>query len=192
MLPVLSLHPWVCRRLGRVEFLQNIYIRGIETHNIVLRLQVQDQQKSTNIFLCVSIQWFPIVKTKKWVFASIRNFFILTIPDGVNLWYFKLRLFNLKELKGLRDCDTGLKRYRILKIRACGKYSIPLNVQIKIIELQSLNEGPEEGQPQHCLVRATFSSFSRPSHLEILVLRLLCVWKFLIFEYKTIFLIWPR
>ena len=33
----------------------------------------------------------------------------------------------------------------------------------------------EEDQPHQSLVRATFSSFSRPSHLEILVLRLLCV-----------------
>ena len=29
--------------------------------------------------------------------------------------------------------------------------------------------GGEEGQPQQFLVRVTFSSFSRPSHLEILV-----------------------
>ena len=36
----------------------------------------------------------------------------------------------------------------------------------------------EEGQPQKFLVRATFSSFSCPSHLEILVLRLLCVLMF--------------
>ena len=45
----------------------------------------------------------------------------------------------------------------------------------------------EEGQPHQSLVRATFSSFSRPSHLEILVLRLLCVLKFPILEDKTIF-----
>jgi len=31
----------------------------------------------------------------------------------------------------------------------------------------------EEGQPQQFHVRATFSSFSRPSHLEILVLSIL-------------------
>ena len=35
----------------------------------------------------------------------------------------------------------------------------------------------EGGQPQQFVVRATFFSFSRPSHLEILVLRLICVWK---------------
>ena len=34
-------------------------------------------------------------------------------------------------------------------------------------------ERGEEGQPQQFLVRATFSSFSRPSHLEILVLPIL-------------------
>ena len=58
LLPVLSLHPWVCRRLGRVEFLQNIYIPGIETHSIVLRLQVRAQQRSTYIFLSVRIVIF--------------------------------------------------------------------------------------------------------------------------------------
>ena len=31
----------------------------------------------------------------------------------------------------------------------------------------------EEGQPHHTLVRTTFSSFSRPNHLEILVLSIL-------------------
>ena len=48
--------------------------------------------------------------------------------------------------------------------------------------------GGEEGQPQKFLVRATFSSFSRPSHLGILVLRLFCVKKFPILEDKTIFI----
>ena len=46
----------------------------------------------------------------------------------------------------------------------------------------------EEGQPQRFLVRATFSSFFRPSHLGTLVLRLFCVKKFPILEDKTIFL----
>ena len=35
--------------------------------------------------------------------------------------------------------------------------------------------GGEEGQTQQLLVRATFSSFSHPNHLEIRVLRLFCV-----------------
>ena len=47
--------------------------------------------------------------------------------------------------------------------------------------------GGEEGQPQQLLVRVTFSSFSRPNLLEILVLSLLCVEKFLNLEDKTIF-----
>ena len=45
----------------------------------------------------------------------------------------------------------------------------------------------EKGQPQQFLVRAIFS-FSRPSHLGVLVLRLFCVLKFPILEDKTIFL----
>ena len=56
---------------------------------------------------------------------------------------------------------------------------------IKLLSLQYI--GGEEGQPQQLLVRATFSSLSRPNHLEILVLRWLCVEKFLILEDKTIF-----
>ena len=47
--------------------------------------------------------------------------------------------------------------------------------------------GGEEGPPHQFLVRATFSSFSRPNHLEILVLWLLSVKKFLIIYDKTIF-----
>jgi len=47
--------------------------------------------------------------------------------------------------------------------------------------------GGKEGQPQQLLVRVTFSSFSRPNLLEILVLSLLCVEKFLNLEDKTIF-----
>ena len=45
----------------------------------------------------------------------------------------------------------------------------------------------EEGQPHQSLVRTTFSSFFRPNHLGILVLRLFCVKKFPIIEDKTIF-----
>ena len=44
----------------------------------------------------------------------------------------------------------------------------------------------EEGQTQQFLVRATFSSIYRPSHLEILVLPLICVLKFLILDDKAI------
>ena len=48
-------------------------------------------------------------------------------------------------------------------------------------------EGGEEGQPQQFLVRAIFSSISRPSHLEILVLSILFFLNFLILPDKTIF-----
>ena len=48
-------------------------------------------------------------------------------------------------------------------------------------------ERGEEGQPQQFLVRATFSSFSRLSHLEILVLPILFS-KILVLQDKTIFL----
>ena len=48
-------------------------------------------------------------------------------------------------------------------------------------------KGGEEGQPHQSLVRTTFSSFSRPKHLGILVLRIFCVEKFPILEDKTIF-----
>ena len=57
--------------------------------------------------------------------------------------------------------------------------------------LQKRIEGGEEGQAQQFIVRATFSLFSRPSHLGILVLRILCVLKFPILDYKTIFFIGP-
>ena len=35
--------------------------------------------------------------------------------------------------------------------------------------------GGEEGQPHQSLVRTTFSSFSRPNHIEILVLSILYI-----------------
>ena len=57
----------------------------------------------------------------------------------------------------------------------------------KICQADWLAIGGEGVQPQPFLVRVTLSSFSHPSHLEILVLRLLCVLKFLILEDKTIF-----
>ena len=45
----------------------------------------------------------------------------------------------------------------------------------------------EEGQPQQFLVRATFSSFSRPSHLVIFVLSISCVLKFPFLKDKIFF-----
>ena len=64
-----------------------------------------------------------------------------------------------------------------------------LNMQVAHVIRGFMGRG-EEGQPQQFLVRASFSSFSRPSHLGILVLRLFCVncvKKFSILEDKTIF-----
>ena len=45
----------------------------------------------------------------------------------------------------------------------------------------------EEGQPHQSLVRTTFSSFSRPNHVEILVLSILFFLKCPILENKYIF-----
>jgi len=45
----------------------------------------------------------------------------------------------------------------------------------------------EDGKPQQFPVQATFFSFFRQIRFEILVLRLLCIVKFIIFEDKTIF-----
>ena len=44
-------------------------------------------------------------KEKNWVFATSSNVLIpISLqPDLVNLWYFKLSLFSLKEFKGLRN-----------------------------------------------------------------------------------------
>jgi len=41
-----------------------------------------------------------LVCQRNWVFATNSNFLtpIASQPDGVNLWYFKLKLFDLKEL----------------------------------------------------------------------------------------------
>ena len=55
----------------------------------------------------------------------------------------------------------------------------------KYYEISTIYRG-KEGQPQQFLIQATFSSFSRPSQLEILALRLLCGFKFLILEDKSI------
>jgi len=59
------------------------------------------------------------------------------------------------------------------------------SVHVFYSEIPSIYQG-EEGQPQQFLVRATFSSFSRPSHLEILVLPIY-FFKCLILQDKTIF-----
>ena len=58
------------------------------------------------------------------------------------------------------------------KNRANLRGSIPSGVE-KEIYCRSKGYTRGGSQPQKFLVRATFSSFSRPSHLEILVLRIL-------------------
>ena len=77
------------------------------------------------------------------------------------------------------------------KIARCCPWKASLGVHVvalsKICQADWLAIGGEGVKPQPFLVRATLSSFSHPSHLEILVLRLLCVLKFLILEDKTIF-----
>ena len=45
----------------------------------------------------------------------------------------------------------------------------------------------EEGQPHHSLVRTTFSSFSRPNHIEILVLSILFFLSVLSLKINTFF-----
>ena len=84
----------------------------------------------------------------------------------VNPWLFNVNQFN-KDL-----CEKFL-------YISC----IAVNPSVSCV----LCERGDEGQTQQFLVRATFTSFSRPSHIEILFLRLLCALKFLIHKDKTIF-----
>ena len=72
----------------------------------------------------------------------------------------------------LRECSENVKFERMCEKRETGK-----NVEDRIGEGRAGGwvEGEEKGPSQQFQVRAKFSSFSRPSHLEILVLRLLCV-----------------
>ena len=50
--------------------------------------------------------------------------------------------------------------------------SFPLTDKLQRLYRQRVYGG-EEGQPHQSLVRTTFSSFSRPNHIEILVLSIL-------------------
>jgi len=85
--------------------------------------------------------------------------------------------FKILKINDLVDFNQAIFMY---------KYSNKLRPPSLENIFEMLGRG-EEGQPQQFLVRATFSSFSRPSHLGILVLRLFCVKKFAILEDKTIF-----
>ena len=57
------------------------------------------------------------------------------------------------------------------------------NQRFYLFQLTSL-QGGEESQPQQFLVRATFSSFSGLSHLEILVLRIFFILSVQFFKRK--------
>ena len=63
---------------------------------------------------------------EKEVFVLNSNFIfpIYLQPDGINLWHFKLRLFNLTFEKS--KIYIGLQNYRLQKIRVCGKNSVPI------------------------------------------------------------------
>ena len=56
----------------------------------------------------------------------------------------------------------------------------PINLKTGPFLCENSHERGKEGQPQQFLVIATFSSFSRPSHLEILFLSILFFCKCLI------------
>ena len=61
-------------------------------------------------------------------------------------------------------------------------------MQVKgYLYLQFTQQRGEEGQPQQYLVRARFSSFTRPSHLEILVLTILFLLNVHILQIKIYF-----
>ena len=65
---------------------------------------------------------------KNWVFATNSNFLIpISLQSfGVNLWYWKLKLYNLTDLIVCNIYDIGLQRYRDYTIRVWGKDLIPL------------------------------------------------------------------
>jgi len=75
--------------------------------------------------------------------------------------------------------DDADNLFKCLELRSAGKF-------ILLISPVFATQG-EEGQPQQFLVRATFSSFSCPSHLENLILCFLCVFKFLNLENNAFF-----
>ena len=65
---------------------------------------------------------------RNWVFATTSNFLIsISLQSvGINLWYFKLRLFDLTEFEISKVYDIGLPRYRDKNIWVRGKNSVPL------------------------------------------------------------------
>ena len=67
-----------------------------------------------------------------WVFATNSDFLIpiSLLSGGVNIWYFKLRLFDQTEL--MRSSTLGCED-RDYKMRVCGKDSIPLKSHNSLI-----------------------------------------------------------
>ena len=100
---------------------------------------------------CMCLSYTPLSKTKfcstldkhwikplskrqqgNWVFATNYDFTIAISfqPDCVNLWYFKLSLFDLKWfiVEKSKVSEIQMQRYKDKKIRACDKNSIPLGL----------------------------------------------------------------
>ena len=74
-----------------------------------------------------------------------KSKFIISIslqPDGANLWYFKLRLFDLAEFIVWKI--KGLQRYRNWKIRICGKTHFLLANSSSFSEAESANNFAEK------------------------------------------------
>ena len=66
---------------------------------------------------------------RNWSFVTILNFLspISLQLKGVNLWFFKLRLFNLTEIIvwNIKGLQHQVAKINGLKIRVCDKDSIP-------------------------------------------------------------------
>ena len=69
---------------------------GLEIKINIIKIKVKNKIKKTSIYI-----------NDNWVFASNLNFQIFS-SDVVNLWYFKLRLFDLTELRTLEWWISGL------------------------------------------------------------------------------------
>jgi len=83
---------------------------------------------------------FSQMTQRNWVIATKLDFLIpiSSHHDGVNLWYYKLYYFDLTEFRVeiSNFYHFGLQRYKDLKIRVCGKDSIPL-VSFEKLKYQS-------------------------------------------------------
>ena len=76
-----------------------------------------------------------LIAKKFSVYTNSNFLFPISLqPDSVNLWYYKLRLFDLTECIVWNNWDLfiQLQGYRDWKIRVCGKDSIPLQKPFRI------------------------------------------------------------